>query len=649
MRLIASMGCGLGLALLAFSATAQTLFTYGDHKVGKEEFLRVYQKNNIQEVDYSRKAVTDYLNLYALFRMKVKEAEVMQLDTTAAVRNELDNYKGQLARTYLSDKEVTQNLAKEAYERMKEEIQVAHILIAVRPGADTTAPYHKIDSLYQLVKAGKADFAELARRFSDDKATGAHGGDVGYITALQVVYPFENAAYATAKGQVAPPFRTQFGYHILKVTDRRPSQGKVQVAQIMIAAPKSKGDSAVKAANEKIKTLMGDLKVGASFEDLARQYSDDRFTKDKGGLMEPFGAGKMMPVFEQAAFALKQPGDLSDPIQTEYGIHLLKLVEKIPLQPYDSLKDQILRSVEQDSRATLAKEAYQEKVKQENGFKEYPEQLKDLLATIETTDTGNTATLVADNYKHKTATLFELAGKKYTQYDFARYAANLTRGTLYGNRGTALTDLYKMYQSATLSELQQAQLETTNIDYKNLITEYRDGILLFDLMDKKVWSKASNDTVGQQDYYNMHKAKYMWQAGFEGTVYQSNSEAELNALRQLLHAGGDATDALEKINTVESPNKISHQQGRFEFSRFPIPASSFTAGQATSVFTNPDGSFAFVFPTATYDKPQQKDFEDAKGFVIADYQDFLEKQWNQQLKEKYPLKLEEKVLKSIVK
>lgn len=647
MRLIASMACGLGLATMALSATAQTLFTYGDNKVSKTDFLRVYQKNNLQnKTDFSAKAVTEYLDLYALFRMKVKEAEQIQLDTTAAVRNELENYKGQLARAYLSDKEVTNQLAKEAYERMKEEIQVAHILVAVRPGSDTAQAYKKIDSIYKAATSGGADFAALARQFSDDKATGANGGSIGYITALQVVYPFENAAYATKKGTIARPFRTQFGYHILKVTDRRPGQGKVQVAQIMIAAPKSRGDSAAQAANKKMNTLMGDLKVGASFEELAKQYSDDRFTKDKGGMMEPFGVGKMMPVFEQAAFALKKPGDLSDPIQTEYGIHLLKLVERIPLQPYDSIKDQLIRSVENDSRAGLAKEAYQNKVKQENGFKEYPEHFNSLLAAIEKRDTGK---IVADQYKDMTATLFELSGKKYSQYDFAQYAASLTKGTLYGNRNTAIGDLYKMYQNAMLSDLQQTQLETSNVDYKNLITEYRDGILLFDLMDRKVWSKASNDSTGQQDYYRMHQAKYMWQAGFEGTVYQSNSESDLNALRLLLNAGGDATEALDQVNTVESPNKVSRQEGRFEFSRFPINASEFAAQKATSVFKNPDGSFAFVFPNATYDSPQQKSFEDARGFVIADYQDFLEKQWNQQLKEKYPVKVEDKVMKSIVK
>jgi len=650
MRLLASMACSLGLATLAFSGTAQTLFTYGDNEISKEEFLRVYQKNKVQgTVDLSRPAITEYLNLYALFRMKVKEAELMQLDTTSAVRNELENYKGQLARTYLSDKEVTEQLAKEAYNRMKEEVKVAHILIALRPGDDTLAAYQKIDSLYQLVKHKKADFAELARKFSDDKGTAGRGGDVGYISALQVVYPFENAAYDTKEGAVSAPFHTQFGYHILKVNDRRPTQGKVQVAQIMIASPKSKGDSALKAANEKMNTLIGDLKVGASFEDLAAQYSDDRFTKDKGGLMEPFGAGKMMPVFEQAAFALKNPGDLSDPIQTDYGLHLLKLVRKIPLQSYDSLKDEILRKVAQDSRATVAKEAYQDKVKRQNGFKEYPQNLKDLLQTIERTDTNRTASLVVDKYTDQQATLFELAGKKYSQFDFVKYAADLTRGTLYGNRDRALTDLYKMYQTAMLSDLQQAQLESSNIDYKNLIQEYRDGILLFDLMDKKVWSKASNDTLGQKEFYESHKAKYMWQAGFAGTVYQSNSEADLNAFRQLLKAGGNAQEALEKINTVESPNRISHQEGNFEFSRFPIGKGQFEKNKATEVFSNPDGSFAFVLPTETYELPHQKSFEEARGFVIADYQDFLEKEWNQQLIKKYPLKIEEKTLKTIVK
>lgn len=649
MRLIFSIAIGVSSMLTVFSAQAQTLFTYGPNAVSKEEFLRVYQKNNAQKKpDFSAKSVNEYLDLYSLFRMKVKEAEQMRLDTTTAVRTELNNYKGQLARTYLSDKEVTKELVKQAYERMKEEVKVAHILIPVRPNEDTAKAYQKIDSIYNAIVSKKADFGEMAKQFSEDKSSAVKGGDIGYISALQVVYPFENAAYATAPGQVSKPFRTQFGYHIIKVEDKRKSKGQVQVAQIMIASPKSKGEQGIADARTKMDKIQAELKNGRKFEDLAKEYSDDKFSKDKGGVMEPFGVGKLMPEFENAAFALKNPGDIAQPIQTEYGLHLVKLVKKIPLEPFENVQDNLTRRVENDSRATVAKEAYQEKVKKQHGFKDYPENFAKVMAALPPADSKE-KTFKADDFKSYTAPLFELNGKKYTQYDFMNYAEGLTKGSLLGNRETAMRDLYKMYQATTLNDLQQEELEKNNTDFRNLITEYRDGILLFDLMDKNVWSKASKDSVGLQEFYTAHKQKYQWQPGFEGTVYQSGSEVDLNKLKAELDKGGDVNEVMQKLTNDANPIQVSQQSGRFEFTRFPVDQSYFAEGKTSKVFRNDDGTFSMVVANKLFKTPQERTLDEARGFAIADYQDYLEKKWNDELKAKYPVKVEEKTLKSIVK
>jgi len=649
MRVLFSIALGVGTVLSALSADAQTLFTYGPNQVSKEEFLRVYQKNNAQKKpDFSAKSVNEYLDLYSLFRMKVKEAEQMRLDTTEAVKSELANYKGQLARTYLSDKEVTKTLVRQAYDRSKEEVKVSHILLAVRPNEDTTNVYKKIDSIYNAINSNKATFEEMAKQYSDDKGSGANGGSIGYISALQVVYPFENMAYSTAVGKVSKPFRTQFGFHILKVEDKRKANGQVQVAQIMVANTKAKGAEGLAAAEKKMATIQAELKSGASFGDLAKKYSDDKFSKDNGGVMEPFGVGKLMPAFETAAFALKNPGDISAPVQTDYGIHLIKLVKKIPLQPLDSIQDQLTRRVENDSRAMVAKEAYQEKVKKQYGFKEYRENLTPVIAALPA-DTAKDKTFKAENFKSYTANLFELGGKKYTQSDFIKYAADLTRGNLVGNKQTAIPDLLKMYQTSILNDLQQTDLEKNNVEFKNLITEYRDGILLFDLMDKNVWTKASKDTTGLAVFYNQHKEKYRWQPGFEGTVYQSVSDVDLKKLETALNAGTDATEALNAINTAENPSGITQQAGRYEFSRFPIDKSNFKEGKSTYVYKNDDGTFSLVFPTKIYTNAEIKTLDEAKGFAVADYQDFLEKEWNKDLRAKYPMKVEQKALSSIIK
>jgi peptidyl-prolyl cis-trans isomerase SurA len=648
MRVLFTIAVGVSSVLTALSANAQTLFTYGPNAVSKEEFLRIYKKNNTQKKpDFSAKSVNEYLDLYSLFRMKVKEAELMRLDTNAAVRSELNDYKGQLARTYLSDKQVTQDLIRQAYDRMKEEVKVAHILVAVRPNEDTAKAYHKMDSIYNAIVNQKADFAALAKASSDDKGSGANGGNLGYITSLQVVYPFENAAYNTAVGQVSKPFRSQFGFHILKVLDKRKSSGQVQVAQIMIATPKSKGEQGLADAKKKMEEAQAALKSGKPFEDVAKEYSEDKFSKDKGGLMEPFGVGKLMPEFEEAAFALKKPGDLSSPIKTDYGIHLIKLIKKMPLQPFDSLKDNIARRVENDSRAAMAKEAYQEKIKKQFGFKAYPQNLDHLVNTFAKDDSKKE--FKAEDYKTATEALFELGGKKYTQSDFMTYAASITRGNMMGNKATALRDLYKMYENATLSDLQQEELEKNNAEYKNLITEYRDGILLFALMDKNVWSKASKDTAGLSDFYNSHQDKYQWQPGFEGTVYQAANEADLSKLQTALNAGEDVNEALAKINTADNPSKITQQSGRFEFSRFQADPSTYTENKAGKITRNEDGLYTMAVAHKLYPAASRKSLDEARGFVVADYQDYLEKSWNQELRNRYPVKVEEKVLKSITK
>ncbi|WP_118975819.1 peptidylprolyl isomerase [Taibaiella koreensis] len=649
MRVLFSIAVGVSSVLTVLSVNAQTLFTYGPNAVSKEEFLRVYQKNNVQKKpDFSAKSVNEYVDLYSLFRMKVKEAEQIHLDTTAAVRGELSNYKGQLARTYLSDKEVTKGLVKQAYDRMKEEVKVAHILVAVRPTDDSTRAYHEIDSIYNAIVSKKADFAEMAKQYSEDKGSGAKGGDIGFITALQVVYPFENAAYNTPVGQVSKPFRTQFGFHILKVEERRKNSGQVQVAQIMVATPKSKGAEGVIDARKKIAEVQGLLKSGKAFDQLAKEYSEDKFSKDNGGLMEPFGVGKLMPEFESAAFALKKPGDLSEPIQTEYGIHLVKLVKKIPLQPFDSLQDYITRRVDNDSRAAVAKEAYQVRIKKQFGFKEYPEHLDKLVNDI-VAGTEGTKEFKPEDYKSSTETLFELGGKKYTQYNFATYAGGYIRGNIVGNKKATLGDLYKMYQNSVLNDLQQEDLEKSNVEYRNLVTEYRDGILLFDLMDKNVWSKASKDTVGLAGFYKEHQDKYQWQPGFEGTIYQAANEADLLKLQAAINKGTAASDAVEQINTADNPSRISQQTGRFEFSRFHADADAFPQEKPSKIFKNEDGTYTMAMTFKRYPKAESKSLDEARGFVVADYQDYLEKSWNQELRSRYPVKVDEKTMKTIVK
>ncbi|HRO42897.1 MAG TPA: peptidylprolyl isomerase [Flavipsychrobacter sp.] len=641
--------------LVITSGWGQTLFTYGSNPVTKQEFLRNYQKNALnKKPDFSEAALREYLDLYSLFRMKVKEAELQHMDTIPSIQRELDNYRKQLAKNYLTDAQVTNRLYREAYDRMKEERKVAHILLmapANMGGEDTLKLFKRMDSIYTAITKKKADFGALASQYSEDRGSKERGGEIGFMTSLQTLYPFENAVYTTDIGKVSTPFRTQLGYHIVKVLEKRPARGEVQVAQILVSTPKSRGDEGVEAARKRVDSIQNDLKKGVDFSKLVTKYSDDKFTVNDGGVMEPFGVGRMIPAFEDAAFALKKPGDVSAPIQTEYGFHIIKLVQKNPLQPYDTLLSQIKRQVENDSRAQIARELYFEKVKQTNGYKEYPAQLEEVVKRMAAVpDTGENAnTFKTSDFKDLNKTLFTLGGNNYTQHDFISFAENLTRGRLMGQKQVVVRDIYKLYTDRIINDFQEQKLVRENDDFRNLMQEYRDGIMLFELMDKNVWGKAGRDSAGLAAFFESTKGKYQWEPGFTGVVYRFKDETALNKGLKLLNA--KKPDADEKI--MEELNKdgeaLSVQQGRYEFSRMPsIAKDKLVKGKLSLPFRNEDGSFLVVKANQIYNSTQQKSLDDARGYVVAEYQDYLEKKWNEQLRSKYPLKVEDNILRAMV-
>ncbi|MBS1780200.1 MAG: peptidylprolyl isomerase [Bacteroidetes bacterium] len=651
----------LVLTFFAFAAItaqgyAQTLFEFGNTPVSKEEFLRVYQKNSLnKKPEMTEKALREYLDLYSLFRMKVKEAELQHIDTIPSIQNELDNYRKQLAKNYLTDDQVTEQLVKEAYERMKQEVHVQHILISSSiyvPSADTVAPYKKIDSIYNEIVKGKADFSKMAMQYSEDPGSKAQGGDIGYMTALQTVYPFENAAYNTAVGKVSKPFRTQFGYHIVKVLDKRPASGQVTVQQIMVASPKSKGEEGLVAARKRMDSIQADLKKGIPFDSLVHRYSDDKYSMPENGVLKPFGIGDVAPEFEKAAFALKKPGDISAPIQTEYGLHIIKLIAKTETKPFDSVRTALKRKVENDSRAQVAKEAFYAKIKQQNGFKDYPANMAELEAKVmKIPDTGKAAnSFRATDFANMNKPVFTFAGKDYMQNDFMKYAETMTRGRLMGARNAVLRDLMTYYQKEVLTDFEEQKLVDENPDFKSLMKEYKDGIMLFELMDRNVWSKASKDTVGLKEFYETRKNKYMWEPGFIGSIYVfKNEEALKEGQKMLAKKGTKDEDVMKKLNSKTTPDAVVVQHGHYEFSKMKdMQPANVIKGKVTEPKKNDNGSYTVIKVDDVFTTPTPKTLEEAKGYIVAEYQDYLEKSWNDAIRKKYPMHVDEKVFGSMV-
>lgn len=629
----------------------RTLFEFGPYKVPVSEFIEVYTKNNVTSSgDFRDSSVRDYLNLYVKFKLKVQEAKDMRLDTSASVQKEFETYRKQLAQSYLIDKQITDKLLKETYDRLQKEVHAKHILVKLdenaAPALEEEA-LNKIKAIKKRIDAGE-DFEKVATETSDDPSAKKNGGDLGYFTALQMVYPFESAAYNTPVGKTSDPVRTKFGYHLVKVEDMRPALGEIHSAHIFIKAPSTATEEQKKAAKQKIDDLYKKLQAGEDFEKLAREMSDDKSTASKGGELPWFGAGRMVKEFEDAAFALKKDGDFSDPVMSQYGWHIIKRIEKKELQSFDEMKSSLRRKVEKDSRSQITKKEFVEKLKTEYAFKEYAKNKAKLLALVdESVLKGEWKFENPDKLKKP---LFTLDGKNYLQKDYATYLLLNQPKKSSSTKEEVFNSLYDRFVEKTITEYEESRLEAKYPEFKKLMGEYRDGILLFELIDQKVWSKAVKDTIGLKEFYTANKDKYMWKDRVEATIYKCESKEVAKQARKLLAKKLSDDELLENINGKENPSKKLTIEMAKKYERgqnSTVDQATWKEGISNDINEN-NGSVSIVKIISVL-KPQNKTLEEARGYVISDYQDYLENKWVESLKQKYPVKIEEAVLKTIIK
>jgi len=534
---------GAAALLLAGCKTNQTpsvqepvMLTLGGKPVLTSEFAYVYNKNNSStENAYSTSSIQEYLDLYTNFKLKVLDAESRGLDTTVAFRTELDGYKQQLAQPYLTEKSVTDKLIREAYNRMQKEINACHILIGVAPDADpkdTLAAYNKIMDFRQRVLAGE-DFEKLASLYSEDASAKENNGDLGYFTALQMVYPFEDAAYKTQPGQLSNPVRTRFGYHLIKVKSVRNAQGEIKVAHIMVRATPGMPKADSVAAKRKIDEIYARVQRKENWEKLVVQFSEDASSSQNGGELPWFGTGRMIPSFEETAFKLNQPGDIARPVQTPYGWHIIKLIERRGLPTYEDMETSLRNRIAKDSRSELNKAAFLKRIKTENNFREITG-AKDYI--LSKADSG----LVRGNWKNSfndketNQPLFTIQDQRYTIKDFFQYAEQNQRTRPTSSPAHIMNLLYDAFVEQSLLNYEKEHLENKYVDYKMLVREYRDGILLFQLMDEKVWSKAIEDSVGLKAFYQNNRENYKWDTRAEATILSAaNPQILANAQKQI--------------------------------------------------------------------------------------------------------------------
>ncbi len=614
----------------------QVLFSLRNKPVSADEFIYLYRKNHPGDKpeDYTREKVEEYLDLFVRFKLKVEEARHRKMDTASAFLTEFNGYREELRKPYLPDSHMIDSLVRLTYARLQEEIRASHILIRVAQDAspaDTLAAYNKIQALRKRIIEGEG-FQAVAAAYSEDQSARRNKGELGYFTALQMVYPFETAAYETPVGKVSDPVRTAFGYHLIYVTDRRPSQGEVEVSHIMLRTGEGYDDD---KARTTIFELYDKLQKGMSWADLCSQYSEDQSSRANGGRLKPFGVGTMamagIPEFEQIAFGLHDVGQISDPFQTQYGWHIMRLESRKPLAPFEELSASLRNKVSRDERAHLSRMAVQQKMRKEFGFREYST-AKDRVAAM----ADSTLTRGAWNPEpglDSGKPLFIMKDHTYTIGDFLQYARqNQKRSFLSPNE--YLNDLYEGYVTAIQGEWLEAKIKAENPSYAWLLNEYYEGILLFEIMEREVWSKASDDSVGQRDYYERHRGDYQAGERIQATIYASAVPAQMKALEQLVTKHDSAA-----VEEFVSKNKVRREQGAFERTDRPVLEK---IDWQPGVFVTEHSGLTYLIEVVSILPPGQKTFGEARAAVISDYQDELEDRWIKELKKRYPVRVNRK-------
>ncbi len=620
----------------------ETLFTVNGQPVSKEEFLYVYKKNNPgKETDFSKESLQEYLDLYINFKLKVAEARTLKIDTTEKVREELQKYGDQLIKSNF-DKEVLDPAAKKLYDRLQKERLVYHVMIKADAAKDSAATMQKLNMARDRVMKGE-DFGKVAAEVSTDTSNKKDPGLVGWITANQIPdADFENMVYSTSVGNVSQVFKTKFGYHFIKVTQERPAQGQITVEHILVKTPKNATAADIAKAKLKADSIYALVKKGADFEELAAQYSDDKGSANNGGKLEPFGTGKMVMPFQEAAFALKNPGDYSAPVQTAYGWHIIRLMEKKPIGTYDEMKDELKGKVERSPEYKTLRNDFVNRVKKTYKFNENADAKNEFFATLDSSFVKNNWTMSKAAGLNKV--VFSIDKVNFTQNDLASYIELNQRSSREKDMKQKFDKIYTQALEQTLIEY---DLAARNIDFRRLMQEYRDGIPLFALLEQKVWSMAAKDTVGLEKYYDAHKTEYMWDERVDASVYTVSDPAILKDVKKLAEKNTADKDIMSKYNS-DSVAVVT------------ITSNLFLQGQNSNVdklnkkvgmgedILNADGSVTFVKINKVV-PPAPKTLKEARGYVISNYQDYLEKQWIVELHKKYPVSVNDAVFNSMIR
>ena len=634
------------ISLNIYFGQEKAILSIDNEQVLKSEFEQIYWKNKKEKIA-TKEDLDEYIKLFVNFKLKVKAAEELGLDTTKKFKDELIGYRVQLEKPYLIDTSINEELINEAYYRTINEVSASHIMIKLGPNPsanDTMAAYKKIESIRNKINSGVASFEELAEEVSEDPSAKFNKGNLGFFNAFKMLYLFECAAYETPIGKVSKPVRTRYGYHLVKPNLIRKAKGKMRTSHIMITtSPRVKDNE---ASETKINSIFNELKLNnKTFEELAVEYSEDRKSAKKGGEIGWISsAGNFYPEFEKTVFSLKKDGEYSQPFKTPNGWHIVKRLEFEPIRDLSDLKYELKNKIQKDSRAQKTKSSFINQLKVEYNLKENFNQ-KSLLSIIRKKNINNDNISEFQEIKELNSYIISFSEINFSNWDFLNYLSGTKMLDKCKNDVKLLNDMYQRFIDNKLIEYEKTQLERKHPDFKALMKEYRDGILLFEISDQNIWTKAIKDTSGLKEFFNDNRNKWEYPNRVNATVFSSSSKKIIKKAYSLKKKGNISNDSIIKILNKENPLNISFENKLIE--DFKVYNSSYE--DLEKGINNPtliNNKWFFIYAKEKLDQ-RQKELKEAEGIIVSAYQNYLEESWIKSLKKKYAIKIDYNTLYSI--
>lgn len=638
-----AVGLGACAIALAFAAKDPVIMTVNGVDVPKSEFEYLYNKNSQQQVN--PQTLDEYVEMFKLYKMKVADARAEGIDTMASFRREADQYRHELAAPYLADSLFLNSLVKEAYDRSKEEVEAYHIMLfKPRDPSMVDAARNRVDSIRQLLLNG-ADFADLASRFSQDRGSSAKGGRMGWMVANSYPYAFEVAAYNLPEGQISDVIDSGVGFHVLKGGKRRPARGKVKAAHIL-KLTQGKSDADKKKAKAEIDSLYQLVIANpATFNHIASTNSEDPGSARQGGVLPVFGTGEMVAEFDSVAFALAD-NEISEPFATSYGYHIVKKMGSEPIASMESIKPRLLARITspQDPRFLMVRENQTKKLAKKHKGSLNEKNLQALRNDVKTLGLDSALFAKWNAAPQADMQVFAVNGKSTKLADVME---NLSRIQLPASAYAVkeFDNVVDMLYNRELVNAEEDALLTEQPDYANLLREYVDGSLLYEVSVRKVWDKAAKDTEGLKAYFEANRDNYKWsEPRAKGFLVQALNDSVGNLVRE--RAAALPADSL--ISTIRKEFKGKAAIDRVLVSKGTnAMVDNIMFGGPESAPTNSKYTVYFMINPRLVNEPEE--VADVKGMVTSDYQNEFQQAWENELRKKYPVTVNEKVLRKVKK